>query len=137
MSSNVNHPSHYNQYPIEVIDLVENMTFCMGNLIKYILRAPYKGKLKEDCQKAQWYLERQFRLNRDWTTQILYYNKDLFEELKRYFVDQINEKKEKNRYYASTLGFLTLVEDFCENPTSENAYQNLKYCIDVIAEIED
>mgnify|MGYP003302697096 CR=1 FL=1 len=59
----VNHPSHYNFGSIEVIDYIRSALgeegtydFCIGNVIKYISRAKHKGKLKEDLQKAQWYL---------------------------------------------------------------------------------
>ena len=56
----VNHPDHYNQ-GIEAIDIIEswNLNFSLGNAIKYILRAPYKGSKREDIKKAIWYLERE------------------------------------------------------------------------------
>ena len=57
----VNHPSHYTQYKREVIDLTEKLSFCVGNAVKYILRAPYKGREVEDLQKAMWYVERSLR----------------------------------------------------------------------------
>jgi hypothetical protein len=56
----VNHPSHYTQYPVEVIELTRHMTFTRGNSVKYIARAGYKGgpeKELEDLKKAKWYLE--------------------------------------------------------------------------------
>lgn len=56
--SNVNNPAHYNKYSHEVIELTEQFNFCMGNVLKYIIRAPYKGKYHEDMQKAAWYLKR-------------------------------------------------------------------------------
>ena len=60
MSSNVNHPKHYNTGKIEVIDAIEewNMGFCDGNVIKYVARHKHKGKPIEDLKKAKWYLER-------------------------------------------------------------------------------
>lgn len=55
----VNHPSHYaDHYEHEVIELTEKLDFCLGNAVKYILRAPYKGHEAEDLKKAQWYLKR-------------------------------------------------------------------------------
>lgn len=62
----VNHPAHYNQYSQEVIDTIEEVTVNMpvtvayhvGNAVKYLFRAPFKGKLKQDIEKAVWYLER-------------------------------------------------------------------------------
>lgn len=56
----VNHPSHYNQ-GIEAIDIIEswNLDFCLGNVIKYVLRAKYKGNIIEDLEKARWYLDRE------------------------------------------------------------------------------
>ena len=60
MSSNVKHPKHYNTGKIEVIDAIEewNMSFCGGNVIKYVARHKHKGRPIEDLKKAKWYLER-------------------------------------------------------------------------------
>lgn len=58
--SNVDHPAHYNKHPsgIECIDVVEHMSFNLGNVIKYLWRADYKNGT-EDLKKALWYLERE------------------------------------------------------------------------------
>ena len=58
--SNVDHPEHYNKVPIEVIDIIEayELDFNQGNVIKYLLRAPYKANELEDLEKALWYLNR-------------------------------------------------------------------------------
>lgn len=61
----INNPSHYTYGDIEVIDFVEqvtkeypsNISFSVGNAIKYLSRAPYKNA-KEDIEKAIWYLNR-------------------------------------------------------------------------------
>lgn len=61
MSSDpVNHPRHYNEGGIEVIDAIEawRLGFHLGNVVKYVARANYKGKPLEDLKKAQWYLNR-------------------------------------------------------------------------------
>lgn len=55
----VNHPDHYTQFPVEVIEITERLNFCMGNVVKYVLRADYKGKPIEDLKKARWYLDRE------------------------------------------------------------------------------
>lgn len=54
-------PKHYNIHPsgIETIELTEHMNFCLGNVIKYVMRAPYKGKQIQDLEKAAWYLNRE------------------------------------------------------------------------------
>lgn len=59
--NNINHPSHYNLHPkgIECIDVVEEMSFNLGNAIKYIWRAGLKGNKIEDLRKAIWYLNRE------------------------------------------------------------------------------
>ena len=58
----VNHPKHYTDGRIEVIEYIEdkNLGFCLGNAIKYISRAGKKEKDKEiqDLRKATWYIER-------------------------------------------------------------------------------
>lgn len=56
----VNHPSHYNQGKIEVIDAIEDwgLDFNEGNVVKYLARSRHKGKRLEDLKKAHWYLSR-------------------------------------------------------------------------------
>tara|TARA_R110002110_G_scaffold55513_1_gene158360 strand:+ start:247 stop:462 length:216 start_codon:yes stop_codon:yes gene_type:complete len=57
----VNHPDHYNSGNYEAIDVIEDAGFgegfCLGNALKYILRAKHKEDYIEDIKKAQWYLE--------------------------------------------------------------------------------
>lgn len=65
---NVNHPRHYSYLKelcgIEVIDITRHMDFCLGNAIKYILRAGHKQdsslsnnqKEIEDLKKAIFYI---------------------------------------------------------------------------------
>ena len=62
----VNHPSHYTDGKIEVIDFIEDkqLGFHLGNAIKYISRAGKKNpdKTIEDLNKAIWYIERYIKL---------------------------------------------------------------------------
>lgn len=53
-------PSHYTQTRLSAIEVIEDwkLGFNLGNCIKYIQRAPYKGQL-EDLKKAAWYLQRE------------------------------------------------------------------------------
>ena len=59
----VNHPSHYTDGKIEVIDFIEDkgLGFHLGNAVKYICRAGKKNPFKtvEDLEKARWYLNRE------------------------------------------------------------------------------
>lgn len=56
----VNHPPHYNFGSFEVLDVIEdwNLEYHEANAIKYIARAPHKGKRIEDLEKAVFYLNR-------------------------------------------------------------------------------
>ena len=62
MSDAVNHPSHYTDGNIEVIEYIEDkkLDYCLGNAVKYISRAGKKDPAKEieDLQKADWYINR-------------------------------------------------------------------------------
>ena len=60
MKEMVDHPDHYNQGKIEVIDAIEdwNLNFCEGNVIKYVARHRHKDEPLEDLRKARWYLAR-------------------------------------------------------------------------------
>jgi hypothetical protein len=65
----VNHPSHYGGDTIyEAIKVIDawGLGFCLGNTIKYIVRAPHKGSRLEDLHKARWYLDHEIeRLERE------------------------------------------------------------------------
>jgi len=56
----VNRPPHYTHGPIEVIEIIEGfgLNYQLGNVVKYILRAPHKGSELQDFKKARWYLDR-------------------------------------------------------------------------------
>lgn len=63
MIDNVNHPSHYADKQIEVIDYIKDTLsdeqykgYCRGNVIKYISRYDKKNGL-EDLLKARVYLD--------------------------------------------------------------------------------
>ena len=54
----VKNPKHYfHPSGIEVIDITRYESFLRGNIIKYVLRAPYKGNELQDLKKAAQYLE--------------------------------------------------------------------------------
>jgi hypothetical protein len=68
----VNHPAHYTSspakcskcgHPIECIDVVESMTFNLGNAAKYIWRNGKKSGADAvtDLKKAAWYLAREIK----------------------------------------------------------------------------
>jgi len=61
MAGAVDHPKHYNDNPsgVECIDVVEHMTFNVGNAVKYLWRAGLKGDRVEDLRKAAWYVNRE------------------------------------------------------------------------------
>lgn len=61
----VNKPEHYNTGSVECIEAIqatlsgeEFKGYCRGNAVKYLWRCMYKGKSKQDLEKARWYLER-------------------------------------------------------------------------------
>lgn len=57
----VRHPAHYTQGKIECIDFIvdKKLDFCLGNAIKYIVRAGKKdgNSAEQDISKAIQYLE--------------------------------------------------------------------------------
>ena len=52
-------PSHYTRGSIEVWDFIrdQQLNYHLGNAIKYICRAGFKGSKREDLEKAIHYLE--------------------------------------------------------------------------------
>lgn len=62
MADSVNHPPHYTGFSngAEIIDITENLTFNLGNVVKYVSRAGRKTKdPMEDLRKARFYLNRE------------------------------------------------------------------------------
>lgn len=63
MNDPVNHPKHYGGVddPFEAIKVIEawRLNFNLGNTVKYIKRAQWKGAMIEDLKKAAWYLNRE------------------------------------------------------------------------------
>lgn len=59
ISSEIFDPTYYKGKKISAIDVIEDfeLDFCLGNAIKYILRANLKGG-SIDLKKAIWYLQR-------------------------------------------------------------------------------
>lgn len=55
----VEQPEHYSTHPsgIEPIEITKYETFLRGNIIKYVMRAPYKGNELQDLKKARQYLD--------------------------------------------------------------------------------
>jgi len=68
----VNKPEHYQDIVggMEAIDVIEHVLgnyhgklseqqmYALGNVLKYILRAPFKGSTTKDLRKSEWYLRR-------------------------------------------------------------------------------
>lgn len=58
--SEVVHPNHYqNSLGVEVIDIINEYfrdNYCLGNVLKYLLRADKKGNRQQDLEKALQYL---------------------------------------------------------------------------------
>lgn len=57
----INHPSHYTQGDIEVIDYIEDkkLGYLLGNVVKYVSRAGHKDDAIKDLKKSRWYLNRE------------------------------------------------------------------------------
>lgn len=56
-------PAHYRANGVEALDVIEafDLGFCLGNVVKYTLRADRKGRPLEDLRKARVYLEREIK----------------------------------------------------------------------------
>lgn len=66
----VNHPRHYNLYPIEAIEMMASIwgfertvDFCYMNAFKYRMRLGMKDNIEQDLKKEQWYLNKATELN--------------------------------------------------------------------------
>ena len=66
----VNHPQHYRTGKIECIDCISavvsmydgEQAYDVGQVVKYLYRAPTKQNFMQDLKKAQWYLNRLIKI---------------------------------------------------------------------------
>lgn len=67
MHDPVSHPAHYTLGSIEVFDFITawDLSFAEGNVVKYVVRAPHKGKRLQDLKKARWYLDQLIKAAED------------------------------------------------------------------------
>lgn len=58
IADNVNNPAHYTVGGISTYDFIraKDLSYDLGNVVKYVSRAKHKGNTLEDLKKAQWYL---------------------------------------------------------------------------------
>ena len=56
----VRHPQHYTRGKIECLDYIldQDLPFLAAQVLKYMVRYRFKGKPREDLQKARFYLDR-------------------------------------------------------------------------------
>ena len=61
----VNHPAHYTFGGIETLDFIEakGLNYHLGQVVKYVSRADYKGSRTTDLKKARFYLNREIALS--------------------------------------------------------------------------
>lgn len=59
LRDNVNSPTHYNKFPVEVIQISRHLMSNRGQAVQYICRAGNKAGVSEveDLKKAIWFLE--------------------------------------------------------------------------------
>ena len=67
----VNHPKHYNLYPIETIDMMISIwgikkiiDFCYINAFKYRMRIGMKDDIRTELEKEKWYLSKAIELTK-------------------------------------------------------------------------
>ena len=71
----VNHPSHYNDYDVECIEMMRRIwgdeqvaIFCKLNAFKYRMRLGHKDAIDQDLAKEQWYINKLNELKKDVTS---------------------------------------------------------------------
>tara|TARA_A100001035_G_scaffold280056_1_gene283765 strand:- start:2918 stop:3124 length:207 start_codon:yes stop_codon:yes gene_type:complete len=62
-TNEINNPKHYTFGTIEPIQVIEdwNLSFNLGNVIKYVARSEHKGQRQMDLEKAVFYLQRELK----------------------------------------------------------------------------
>lgn len=96
----VDHPAHYTDGEIEVWDYIidKNLTYCLGNVVKYVSRAGKKDPSKhiEDLKKAKAYLDREIKRVESGAAEESYwkgYSEAILEANQKVIQEEINDPK--------------------------------------------
>lgn len=97
--SEVNHPSHYNQFGVEVIKMLEKYLtneeyygYLLATEITYRLRAPFKGTEELDLQKADWYKKEAERFATERNIPLKFNFEDFVTFVENYYDIDLNSK---------------------------------------------
>lgn len=140
-TSTVNHPTHYNmsESGIETIKIVRHFDFDCGNAFKYLMRFRYKNNLREDLEKAIWYLNDKIASTNNVSDPVIKVNTYITfkKEVRDYISSVINA--EKNTYVRNALiliaEYATFSVPIFVNPVT--VVSELKEHIDEIISEED
>ena len=73
-NDDISHPAHYTHSAIECIEVTEQLSYNLGNAVKYVWRFGYKGQAAKDLRKAAWYMRREaVRCRHMWVGSRLWY----------------------------------------------------------------
>lgn len=127
-------PAYYNVYPVQPVEISKYLGFCLGNVVKYILRAPFKGSPVDDCQKALQYLEWEMDSPHDTTlVHDLEKARGAIERLREYLSSQVKESSLQDSCSLYTQHFLDELDGYLT--TGSNA--NLKQMLAIIRRLQD
>ncbi len=117
-------PAHYNIYPVQPVEISKYLGFCLGNVVKYILRSPFKGTPQDDCQKALEYLAWEMESPHESTpVHDLGEALDAISRLREYLVCEVKESKMQDSYALYTQHFLNELEAYLSSGASEHLKQ--------------
>ena len=106
-------PAHYNIYPVQPVEISKYLGFCMGNVVKYILRAPFKGTPADDCQKAMQYLQWEMESPHETTlVHDLDKARDAIERLRSYLASEVKNTSLQDSCSLYTQYFLNELATF-------------------------
>lgn len=113
-------PSHYNMYPVQPVEISKYLGFCLGNVVKYILRAPFKGTPDDDCQKALQYLAWEMDSPHESTpVHNLGKAQDAIFKLREYLMAEVEASKMQDSHALYTQHFLTQLENYLDSGASD------------------
>ena len=93
-------PAHYRQGSgVECIDVVRHLPFSQGNAMKYVWRAGHKDDIKQDLDKALWYVYDCIAQNAG--VALHEDPKNLLDKHLTYLLDQEDDDRERALYFLS------------------------------------
>lgn len=119
----------YNLHPsgVECREVIENLSFKLANVFKYVFRRDYKGSCTKDLQKALEYIEWEYN-EYSYLSNLPIVRKNVI-RAKLMSVERAEKNHDAKLFYRAYLSYFVLMSDSFYNPKSQKLHIEKLYAM--------